>query len=1767
MALVLADRVRETTTTVGTGSVTLAGALTGYQTFSAAVGNSNTTYYVIAGQGTSEWEVGIGTYASAGNTLARTTVLASSNAGSLVTFSAGTKDVWVDYAAGKAVTTDTLAYPPAIGGTTPAAGTFTTLTATGQTSLGGAAGSEGLRVNTVSSAINYVAIQGDTSISPKISSAGAGADLNLLLSSKGVGGIGFYSNGFAQQQFLVSHTASAVNYIQATGSTTGQNVVLSAQGSDTDVWFTLQSKNAAGVVLKTGGTGGGFFAQNSSGATQFNVANTTSAVNYLQATGGATGNSATLSAQGSDPYVSLVLQAKSNYVAFLTRSGATNSFRIIDSVSTANWLQVAGTSTGIGLSLAAAGSDTNISQVFQSKGTGAIDLAAGSSGINISNGGTVTAVTVTNGGNYTTYPSATVSAPTTAGGTTAVLSITSVYANTATVAVGGTGYTLNDTLTVVGGTTIDSAVQFQVTGVSGGVVTTVSRTTNSRYSALPSSPSTTTGGTGTGCTLNVTFYSPQISITTAGAGYVEQPTITFSGTGTSAAAYATVGSIPTIKSIGSAVYFNTSCGTGFGVEDAGTTSAQWWKAIGGAFTGILRSTGSTQDGLIQTSGTGGISLQTSSGAQTQFKASYTASAVNYLQATGATTTNGPVLSAQGSDTNIDVNVTTKGSGSVYLKNGNGTLARFNDLAAAITAYPNFSASQYDRVYYGAEGSGTNIALQYTTKGTSSHVFATTYSGLQQFAISHTASSVNYVNVTGAATGPAYGLGPVISSQGSDADIGLGFSTKGAGSMRWWSSSGFSFTGGLSIGNGQNQFVIGSSATSSTGNYFSFSGAQSAGNGPFVQPGGVDSNTDLRFGSLGTGSLRFFSGNINGGAAYEQLRVANTTSAVNYLQATGSATGAGVTFSSQGSDATVNINYWAKGSGAHILATGASYTQQATVLHTASAVNQLTLTGAITGAGPILASFGSDTNIDMNLTTKGTGSVNFNTTTGVGFKVWDAGSASTGYWGAFGGGTAAQPRLTATTSSNAWLQTSATGSLVFGTNGGSGYGTVQALVSHTASAVNYIQATGSATGSGVTLSAQGSDTNIDINLVPKGTGTTVYTGGVTINGTLTAQNEVLKGTGQNLFLQSSNLASGNWNATNNITVTGGQTDPFSGTTASLLTDNATSGGHFIYQGVTAYSNITTISVYAKAGAANGGTANNFIALAYSSTVGACFNLTTGAVVSAGLSAPISTSATNTGLPAGWWRFSITVSTNTAFIDIQMSNGTTLNYAGTGSTVYVSSPQFEFGSTLNTYVPTTTTAVYGTPTLSFSGVAGIGLQSDGSLYVSPAGTGALQAQATTSTATGGNARGANAVDWQTTRGSANQVASNISSVVVGGYGNRAAGYASAVTGGFQNQAIGVEAFIGAGLTNQAQGDYSTVVSGKSNIAGGFFNFIGSGFTNTGTSNSSVTTQSGTMNGTTAVTLSGSNASIKVGQYITGTSIAGDTYVAAVSGTSLTLSQAASGSSTSTLTFWTPHGVVVGGGNNQATGSYSFIGGGGDAGTAANRNVASGDWSAVVGGYTNSISSAGFGSAILGGTRNSITNSQAVICGGDLSTASGYNSFIGGGYFNTTSGALSTILGGSGGSTRSIYGAFNYAATYNATRGDSQIGIYVLSKASTTDATPTVLTTNFASPSGSNQVILPNNAAYHFKGSVIANVTGAANGAAWRIEGAIMRGANAASTVLIGTPTVDRIGTTAGAAAWVVTATADTTNGGLAVTVTGAASTTIRWVAKLETTEVTF
>jgi hypothetical protein len=106
MALIIKDRVKETTTTTGTGNVALGGAISNFVTFSSVLSDSDTTYYAIVDSNNSAFEVGLGTYVSSGNTIARTTVLASSNSGSAVNLSSGSKVIFCAFPADKAVVED-----------------------------------------------------------------------------------------------------------------------------------------------------------------------------------------------------------------------------------------------------------------------------------------------------------------------------------------------------------------------------------------------------------------------------------------------------------------------------------------------------------------------------------------------------------------------------------------------------------------------------------------------------------------------------------------------------------------------------------------------------------------------------------------------------------------------------------------------------------------------------------------------------------------------------------------------------------------------------------------------------------------------------------------------------------------------------------------------------------------------------------------------------------------------------------------------------------------------------------------------------------------------------------------------------------------------------------------------------------------------------------------------------------------------------------------------------------------------------------------------------------------------------------------------------------------------------------------------------------------------------------------------------------------------------------------------------------------------------
>jgi hypothetical protein len=717
-----------------------------------------------------------------------------------VDFAAGTKDVFCTYPAEQAVTLDdiqtltnkTLTSPTitggtidntVIGGATPAAGTFTTLTSNGLTTLtngttifsiedgGGTSSQFRLIGPTASLGRNRIhspaQLRLTTNNNPIQFQTGAGTTIN--------------SDGSAQ--LVVAHTTSAVNFVRVTGAATGGVPNISAQGSDTNIDLALTPKGTGAVVANgpftaTGQTSLGGAADSESlrvlqpvaaaglrlqagvpsstvvrlgpagaavadfriiaptfinfytgssvnglvdGAAQMRVSHTASAVNYVQVTGAATNAAPTISAQGSDANIFLDIRSKGfRPISFYT-GASSPQFTVAHTNSTANYWQVTGGAAGAAPVMSVIGSDTNISQVFQSKGTGAINLAPGSRGVNISNGGTVTAITRTAAGSgYTSLPAIAISAPTTAGGVQATASI-ALTGITLSVAGGGTGYTAGDILTLVGGT--GTAQQISVSTVSGGVITGVAGFQQGAYTAVPTNPISVTGGTGTGATINVTSYgiNSTLTITNAGSGYVEQPTVTFSGGGGSgAAAYATVGAGTSVKSLGTTVSFSTPAGESFRVEQATSFGSGYWRAQGSAITPSLFASGA--NGIIGT-GSSGV-LQFAPGNTEQLRVAHTASAVNYVQVTGAATGSGPVISAQGSDTNVGMAFRGKGSG--FITFGQDSTNQFEIIrtASAVNRFRVTGSTAGNAPIMSSEGSDTNIDLALTPKGTGNVRFGT-----------------------------------------------------------------------------------------------------------------------------------------------------------------------------------------------------------------------------------------------------------------------------------------------------------------------------------------------------------------------------------------------------------------------------------------------------------------------------------------------------------------------------------------------------------------------------------------------------------------------------------------------------------------------------------------------------------------------------------------------------------------------------------------------------------------------------------------------------------------------------------------------------------------------------------------------------------------------------------------------------------------------------------------------------------------------------------
>lgn len=443
----------------------------------------------------------------------------------------------------------------------------------------------------------------------------------------------------------------------------------------------------------------------------------------------------------------------------------------------------------------------------------------------------------------------------------------------------------------------------------------------------------------------------------------------------------------------------------------------------------------------------------------------------------------------------------------------------------------------------------------------------------------------------------------------------------------------------------------------------------------------------------------------------------------------------------------------------------------------------------------------------------------------------------------------------------------------------------------------------------------------------------------------------------------------------------------------------------------------------------------------------------------------------------------------------------------------------------------------------------------LALVPKGSGSLLADIPDGTSAGGNKRGIYAVDLQFKRNSADQVASGQWSTLSGGENNKASGDDSTVGGGAFNIASGADSTVAGGGDNQATNTQATVSGGSGNRATATQSTVGGGRFNEATA--------------IYATIAGGREVLVSGEYSVG---AGGRTNSVTSGYGVLgggLSNTVSGN----------YGTIAGGRSNQAVRQYCTVGGGilntatGPNSTdyhatvgGGNSNTANAASSTIGGGENNSVT--GGAGTIAGGSANTVSALYATVAGGIGNTASGQRASITGGTSNTADAKHSSVVGGTYGTTRGIIGytAFpSHDSPIAAAAGVSQGGLLILGR-ETTNNSALGLRSNTLTGSTNNQLILANNSAVYFKGTVIANVTGGGDTKSWTFDGQIKRGANAAATTLTGS-TVSSPYADAGASTWTVALSADTTNGGLAVTVTGQASTTIRWVCKIETTEVTY
>lgn len=805
-------------------------------------------------------------------------------------------------------------------------------------------------------------------------------------------------------QVVLGHTNSAVNYLRLTGAATTAAPSISALGSDTHISLAFRTKNAGAMIFTkqrdatvsstylfetSGGLtndagGGAFWRGFHIGAPLYSV----SGVNKfprmaqyfeLQSATDPTYKNAYLTignAGGENIEFNFVNEAGGWSFRNGSSTGTDKTFRVATPLITdKNYLQVAGAAVNLVPILSAQGTDTNVSLALQSKGTGAIDLAAGSSGINISNGTSVTSVGISVPAvvGYTATPTMIFSAPTTPGGVTATVSAV-MSAWGWSVVQGGTLYAVDDILTLVGGTFTNQVMKYRVTSVSaGGVITGIAVSQYGNYSVMPAMPASMSGGTGSGATFNLTFYIAGTTSLVGGSGYVEQPTITISGTG-GGAAYAVIGSGTTIKSLGSSLSLNVSGSTGLMVG-ASAGGVDYFYVNGGigypyfAATGASANVGFT----LASKGAGSFNFKTGN-SENQLAITHTSGAVNYVNVTGAPTNAGyvgspaPTISAAGSDANVSLKLAGKGTGFVISS----------------------SPVLIQRTYGGASliglGGGTAYAVGVSAAGidndtiidatkTGSYTAYSTYpsTAAATFTLSNLThhSAMFFTLGAGSSITNQYGFRADGSLTAATNNYGFHSGIASAANRYNFYAAGTAdnvFVGQTSLGGTAGTEALRAVTTASAVNWLQAAGSQTGGGyAPTLSSQGSDADINLLIKGKGTGSV--FIGSV-GNAGGASLCASPITSSVNYVQVLGAVASGTLQILASGQSSDIPINLSAKNNSPVYLSNGNG---QASRFF--GGANSFTIAGAVSGTAPEISVQGTEANIDLKLTPKGTGVLN------------------------------------------------------------------------------------------------------------------------------------------------------------------------------------------------------------------------------------------------------------------------------------------------------------------------------------------------------------------------------------------------------------------------------------------------------------------------------------------------------------------------------------------------------------------------------------------------------------------------------------------------------------------------------------------------------------------------------------------------------------------------------------------------------------------------